>query len=658
MIRHMVQRSLPFVLLAGLMSCKGDPTDSLRNGVDQLLADPSQIILDSASTQSVIVSALDEQGNQVSAKFSATATGGVSVVFDTTYNRVYDTEGNLKPQNPATHVRYIVSGNAVGNASVTVNAGGKSVTIPVRVPPASLPATISNGTPNAGDTITIALPAPATFNFTAGDTSTIGVTIGGNACRIVSVTAGNSTVGCVPLPGSTGRPSLRGVLPGVGGIGAITVLTDGSVTLPLPALTFTPANPAIGDTVKIVAPAPYKFGDGTGTASDTSVVAVAAGSIVRTIRTADSIKFLVGAGLNSIASVSRLRIPNFQGESNIFTASTGAAVTTPAAPVLVTTPGGSVAIGSTVTVVASGRYRFSPAASTTVTMPSTLTGFNAGAQVISVSADSLTLTYAIGPNVSGGTATIGGVRISGAAALGTFSLTTDKTFTTPALAQIPATFADSTPASGATATVFVGAGYKFTPTTAVQFSGQSALVTARAADSSSITFLPIPGVPRQKPTFTNIVATAAPAVRFPTRGAVYLTTPADLALAVGTAPTITIPATNNTFSLVSYGNFTANDNFCAGLTFGGTKCRYNKFSIATDRDFHVDITQPTGSFDLGVYFIDQHTLDIVDACDNLGATANGEHCDIAGLPAGDYFALSVNYSSANPSTFTVLYTGQ
>ncbi|HWA15077.1 MAG TPA: hypothetical protein VG817_01495, partial [Gemmatimonadales bacterium] len=423
---------------------------------------------------------------------------------------------------------------------------------------------------------------------------------------------------------------------------------------PLPALTFTPANPQIGDTVKIVAPAPYKFGDGTGTASDTSVVAVAAGSIVRTIRTADSIKFLVGAGLNSIASVSRLRIPNFQGASNIFTASTGAAVTTPAAPVLVTTPGGSVAIGSTVTVVASGRYRFSPAASTTVTIPSTIAGVNAGAQVISVSADSLTMTYAIGPNVSAGTATIGGLVISGAAALGTSTLSTDKSFTTPALTQFPASLSDSTPAAGQLATIFAGAGFKFTPTTALRFSGQSAAITARAADSSSITFLPIPGLPRQKPTATNIISTAAPAVRFQATAGVYLTTPADFALSPDNAPTITIPSTGNTLNVVAYGNF-GTGSIC-GATTGASKCRYNQFTIATDRDFHVNITQASGSFDLGVYFYTKDGLDFTDACDNLAA-ATLESCDIS-LPAGTYYAIYPNYSSSNPSTFTVQYIGQ
>jgi pre-peptidase len=664
MIRHMVQRSLSFVLLAGLLSCKGDPTDSLRNGVDQLQADPSQIILDSATTQTFIVSAVDEQGNQVSAKFSATATGGITVLFDSSYNRVFDANGNLKPQNPATHVRYTVSGNAVGNANVTVSAGGKQVVIPVRVPPTSLAATISKTNPNPGDTITITLPAPATFAFTVGDTSSIGVTIGGNTCRIVAVTAGNSAVSCIPLPGSTGRPSLRNVLPGFGSLGPITVSTDGSVSLPLPTLTFTPANPQTGDTVKIRVPAPYKFGDGTGTASDTSVVSVSGGTVIRTVRTADSIKVLVGPGLNAVASVTRLRIPSFQGSSNLFTAST-AVVTTPAAPVLVTTPGGSVGIGALVTVTAPGRYRFSPTA-TTVTIPSTIAGLNAGAQVQSVSADSLTLVYAIGPNVSAGTATIGGLRISAAQGLGAFSLTTDKAYTTPALTQFPASANDSTPLSGQAVTIFAGAGFKFTPTSALLFgpSNTSALIVTRAADSSAITFVPVPSLGRFKPLVTNIVQTATPTVRFTATAAVYITSPKDGAGDPATAPFITIPTTGNTVLFKDYGKglFYAIQPCMGDL---GGPCRIYRFTLPAAASFSVSATWQ-GTTDLGIYFYDSG-LNLISpfGCDSKGATASGqpETCTVT-KPAGTYYLVvdtfSAFYASPNnvdPTDFTLLLTG-
>jgi hypothetical protein len=653
----MVLRSLSFLLLAGILSCKGDPTDSLRNGVNRLTADPTEIILDSAATQNVLIEAVDEQGNAVEAKFAVASAGaGITVTFDSSYNVVRDANGNLKPQNPATRVRYVVKGNAVGSSDFTISGGGKQVTVPVRVPPPALAATIDKPTPNPGDTISITLPAPAKFKFDPADTSSIGVTIGGNACKILTVTADASGVTCVPLPGSVGRPSFKNVLPGFGGLGPITVSATTTVTLPLPTLVLTPASPLAGDTVRIIAPAPYKFGTGTPTASDTSAVTVN-GTVARTVRTADTLKFLVGPGINAALTVTRMRIPNFGGASNLFTLPGGSLVT-PARPDLVTTPGGSVGIGSTVTVTASGRYRFSPAASTTVTIPSALTGINAGATVLAVSADSLTLTYAIGPNVANSKATIGGVRLSAAAALGTFSLSTDKPYTTPTLIQFPATLSDSNPAAGQAVTIRAGAGFKFTPTSAVQFGPTftSALIASRAADSSAITFVPLPAIGRFKPVVTRVLQTAAPAVLFTLPAAVYLNSPHDGAADPSTAPLLSIPTTGNTIVFKDYATPIYPLSFCTGDL--GVSCRVYKFVLSAAASFRVTATW-SGTQDIGIYFYDS-SLSIIPpfACDNFGSGAAGqpEICTVT-KPAGTYYLVYSNFSATNPPDFTLTLLG-
>jgi Bacterial pre-peptidase C-terminal domain len=666
MMKHMVQRSLSFmVLAAGLLSCSGDPTDSLRNGVNQLVADPSEIILDSASTQVVLVQALDEQGNAVEAKFSATAgAAGLTVTFDSSYNRVYDTNGNLKPQNPATRVRYIVGGTVVGTGSVTVSGGGKSVVIPVRVPPASLAAAISNLTPNPGDTITITLPAPATFDFDAADTSSIGVTIGTGACKIVAVTADKTGVSCIPLPGGSGRASLRNVRPGFGSLGPITVLTDASVSLPLPTLTISPASPQAGDTVTIIAPAPFQYGIGAGgKPADTSAIVLSTAATVRTVRTADTLKFLIGPGASTALTVTLFRIPNFAGASNSFTLSAGT-VTTPVRPVLVTTPGGSVATGSTVTVTASGRYRFSPTA-TTITIPSSIPGINAGATVLSVSADSLTLNYSIGPNVDDESATIGGLRLSGATGLGAFALATDKTFTTPTLIQFPATLTDSTPSPGQAVTMRPGAGFKFTPTSAVQLGPTFSNALLVNQDSTQITFVPIPAIGRFKPVVTNVIATATPSVRFTLPGAVYLNSPHEAANDPATAPFITIPTTGNTLVFKDYGG---NAFFDAGPCVDdlGGPCRWYRFTLPAAASFQVSATWQ-GTTDLGIYFYDSG-LNLISpfGCDSKGAGATGqpEVCTVT-KPAGTYYLVVDTFSAfyaspnnVNPTNFTLTLLGQ
>ena len=663
MMKHMVQRSLSFmVLAAGLLSCTGDPTDSLRNGVNQLTSDPTEIILDSASTQTVLVQAFDEQGNAVQAKFSATAGAGRTVTFDTTFNRVFDANGNLKPQNPATRVRYIIGGNVVGNSDVTISGGGKSITIPVRIPPTALAGTISKKAPNPGDTITITLPAPAKFAFDPTDTASIGVTIGGNACKILTVTLDATGVTCVPLPGSVGRPSYRNVLPGFGGLGPITVSDTNTVSLPLPVLTLSPASPLAGDTVRIIAPAPYKFGNGSPTASDTSAVTVN-GTVFRTVLTPDSLKFLAGPGISAALTVTRLRIANFGGTSNLFTLSGGNLVT-PANPALVTTPGGSVGIGSTVTVTASGRYRFSPAASTTVTIPSSIVGINAGATVLAVSADSLTLTYAIGPNVEASKATIGGVRLSAAAGLGTFSLSTDQAYTTPQLIQFPATLTDSTPSPGQAVTIRPGTGYKFTPTSVVQLGPTfiSALIVSQ--DSNGITFVPVPAIGRFKPVVTNVIVTATPAVRFTLPGAVYLNSPHEAANDPATAPFITIPTTGNTIVFKDYGGSGFFPISVCMDDLGGP-CRIYRFVLPTAQSFRVTATWQ-GTTDLGIYFYDS-SLSLISpfGCDALGATATGqpETCVVT-KPAGTYYLVVDTFSAfyaapnnVNPTNFTLTLLG-
>jgi len=654
MMKHMVQRSLSFmVLTAGLLSCSGDPTDSLRNGVNQLVADPSEIILDSASTERVLVQAFDEQGNAVLAKFSATAAAGITVTFDSSFNRVYDVNGNLKPQNPATRVRYIVQGDVVGPSSFTISGGGKSTTVSVRVPPPTIAATISNLTPGAGDTLTITLPATpgqATFDFDPADTNSIAMTIGGNTCKILTVNVARTQATCVPLPGSSGPIALKNVIPGFGGLGPINVSTSTSVSLPLPTLTYTPANPQAGDTITIIAPPRYDF-------RSTSAVTLSGATTFITKRVADTLKFLVGPGVTAPLSITNLLVTGSAASANTFTLAAGN-LSTPATPTLVSTQGGSQAVGSVITVTSTGRYRFSPAATSTVTLRSVLPGINAGATVTSVSADSLTLQYAIGPNVDTTAAIIGGVRISGATGLGTFSLNTDKALFTPVLTQFPATLSNQLPNPGdQPVTLTAGAGFKFSANSTVRVGTTlaKALVQSVAADGSSITFLPAPNSGKAKPVVTNVIINATPNVLNTLPAAIYLTAgPPAPVPDLDDAPVITMPAIGVTKTLVGFSPFVFKPE-CDAEAFGAF-CRPFKFTLTTAEGFHVVTSQSGGNFDMGVYFLDD-TKSFFDACDNLGSAAT-EDCHLTNFPPGDYWLLVVNFSASDPPDWTVTLTGE
>jgi len=667
MMKHMVQRSLSFmVLAAGLLSCSGDPTESLRNGVDQLVADPSEIILDSAATERVLVQAFDEQGNAVEARFSATAGAGITVTFDSSFNRVFDANGNLKPQNPATRVRYIVEGDAVGATSFTVSGGGKSTTISVRVPPPTIPATISNLTPAPGDTLTITLPAPATFAFDPADTASIAMTIGGNACKILTVSAGNNSVTCVPLPGSIGPVSLKNVLPGFGGLGPINVTTSTTVSVPHPTLTYSPANPQAGDTVTIIAPPRYDFRT-TGTTA--SAVTLSGATTFITKRVADTLKFLVGPGVNAPLSITNMLVTGSAASANTFTLAATGNLSTPAAPTLVSTQGGAQAVGTVITVTASGRYRFSPAASSTVTLPSTIAGIAAGATVISVSADSLTLQYAIGPNVDTAAAVIGGVRISAAAGLGTFSLGTDKVLFTPVLDQFPATLSTQFPVPGEAVTITAGAGFQFSPPTAVLLgpTKTSALIVSQS--TAAITFVPVSDIGKGKPIVTRVVANATPNVSFTLPAAIYLTSPKEAANSEVTAPFITVPTTGNTTVFRDYGTMFP-VTLCEDTQ--GFPCRIYRVNLTATSTFNLTASWQ-GNADLGIYLYDAAgtlarwgtTSGSRFACDGLGAhfrnpatgavdsTVAGkpEACTLTprGAASGTYFVAVVSFAAGYPA---------
>ncbi len=216
----------PVVLAVALvaLSCKGDPTSSLRNGVDQLIADPGALFLRPDSTKPLIVGAVDEQGNQIQAHYTLGAvSAGLSVIVDPGFNLVYNDNGVLVKPDQATREQFLVTATAgSGDLSFVVNGGGKSVTIPVRLLPDSASATVSNATPANQDTVIITLSPD--FKFTP----TGGVTLNGIPGAIIDRAADSSSVTFVVLGGAAVAPGTHPVVTGV-------VLTYLGSPLSLPA---------------------------------------------------------------------------------------------------------------------------------------------------------------------------------------------------------------------------------------------------------------------------------------------------------------------------------------------------------------------------------------------------------------------------------------
>lgn len=220
-----------FILVAGLAACNGDPTGDLRNGVDHLIATPSAIFLSPGTVTNVTVEAVDEQGNRQGTRFTlGTVSPSIKVEEDTTFNLVYDENGRLvRPENP-TRLRYQVSPLAgSGDASFVVRAGGKELSVPVRLVPNNLAATFSDAAPAVGDTVTLTTQAP--FQFRAGAT----VSAGGVPAVVLGRTG--TTLQFVPFPGGTAGPvTVNGVALDYATTLSLSLPTATSFTVP-PGLT-------------------------------------------------------------------------------------------------------------------------------------------------------------------------------------------------------------------------------------------------------------------------------------------------------------------------------------------------------------------------------------------------------------------------------------
>ncbi len=387
------------VALAAL-SCKGDPTDSLRNGVDHLVATPSAVFLVPGETFSIQVEAVDEQGNRQGTTFNLGTVGaGITVVEDDSFNLVFDKNGNqVKPKNwPRVQYKVTATDNTA-NSSFTVSAGGKSLTIPVRaVPDSATSLTLSTAVAAVGDTVTAT--APANFKFTPASV----VTISGVQVATLGISADSNQITFVPGPGADSAVVVSNLVvsyaTSLGGYsansGAVALTTPGIASLGINL-----TNAVAGDAIIITAPAPYKF-------TPTSTVTVGTAGLAVTARAADSssITFLIGPSANAAVSVDNMMINNTPG-TGTFTLTTGPAVlTTPAIPNFANTfSTTSPAINDTVTMTVAAGFRLLPTATVTIG--------GRPATIISMAPDSLSLTLVPVPGTAASVPTVDGIVLS------------------------------------------------------------------------------------------------------------------------------------------------------------------------------------------------------------------------------------------------------
>jgi hypothetical protein len=638
-------------------SCKGDPTEDLRQGVDHLVANPSVLFVDEGLSQNVIVEAVDAQGNQVGTQFNLVNPGtGITVVRDTTFNPVYAGE-KLTAPGTVTRARFIVTALQQVSTSFTVGAGGRTIAIPVATIPATAAAQFAPANPNIGDTITIT--APASLKFTPAST----VTFAAGACAVVpgSLTPDSTSLRCIPFPGSTGTATLSNMVTTYSTPGPVSVTAaSGITTPPLPDLVLSPAAPVAGDTVTVTLPGLFRL-----TPSGANVSACVAGPLARTFRVSISADSLTIRCLIGPLASGKFQVTNVQlsGRTIVgrFTMSTAADVVTDTLPAFAASKG-TAAIADNITISAVGRYRFIPSGAS-----ATKLGVPAGATTSTptISSDSLTMSFLIGPNWPGVKATLDSVVISGAAGLGGYTVLTDSAFTTPALTQFPATLSNRTPQPGEVVTLTAGSGFQFNSNATVTTGGRPAGVVSVTA--TTIDFVPIPGTGKAKPVVSGVVLTSNPALPLILNAGVYLTPPGgypgtdDFA----TAPNITMPATGQVAYIADAGPFFDDP---GGVCLGnlGGPCRIFQFTIGSTRSFSINATWQ-GTTDLGIYFFDSGlNLLSIFGCDAKGAGAAGqpETCNLNNLPAGTYYIVVDTFSAfyappnnVDPLNYLIKITG-
>lgn len=340
-----------------MVSCKGDPTGDLRNGIDHLIAKPGAMFIHPDSSKNVLVEAVDKQGNRLAATFTLGNVGaGITVVPDDSFNLVYDTKGNLVPPKNWTRVQYIVTGvTNSSSSSFVVTAGGKTITIPVRVVPDSAPGTAtSSSTPNVGDTVS--LTAPANFLFTPASV----VSNDSAVIATVGISADSTTIQFIPGPGAFGPVTVSGlVVQYATSISGYTMTSSNSITTSAaPNVTLNTANAAAGDTITVTAPAPYKF-------TPASVPSVPGAGLASLGISADSsqIRFLIGPSAAAAVSVNNV-IVNGASALGTFTLTSGAvALNTPAVSNLAASFNTNAPnINGNVTVTAPAGIKFLPTA--------------------------------------------------------------------------------------------------------------------------------------------------------------------------------------------------------------------------------------------------------------------------------------------------------
>ncbi len=146
------------------LACNTEPDQVGGGDPVQIVADPAIVLVPQFGTQELLVRLVDQQGQSLESEIAVSAPGaGIEVTADPLFRPVYGPDGTLTTNTANTELRLEIEGLELGTTTFTLTGDGLSKDITVTVVPADIAATFTPAAPNAGDTVTISLPAGLLF---------------------------------------------------------------------------------------------------------------------------------------------------------------------------------------------------------------------------------------------------------------------------------------------------------------------------------------------------------------------------------------------------------------------------------------------------------------------------------------------------------------
>ena len=201
-------RGMMLAGVAGLVwGCGDDPLAEGAGEGERVVGYPAALFITPGEVKQMDFELLDQNGAAMRTEFTiSNVTPGITVDVDETFLPDYDPEGVLGPPDQPSRIRTIVTGgNAAGENSFDVTAGGITETFTVRLTPSALAGTFG-GPVVIGVPATLTVAAPAGFDPGATVTSATGAPF-----EVLEVAPDGTSITFLPLAVEPGAFTIDGV---------------------------------------------------------------------------------------------------------------------------------------------------------------------------------------------------------------------------------------------------------------------------------------------------------------------------------------------------------------------------------------------------------------------------------------------------------------